>query len=183
MDHIDSLRQDFIFERKHACLQVGYSDAIICFQKSVVDIADCRPPSCHHNLLLKQLWLWEVFGRLITIIGIIGVTDINHWVDFKSPKLLMLIEVMRDSFFWDFFYKWRVAVIVLTPNDRDIFPHFDKDFVRPLTSSSRLLSPLSTVRSHVDLFLFPCSVDIGRSFGVSVPKFELMQHKKAKFTS
>ena len=81
---------------------------MICFQKAVLDNIDCRLPNCLHNLLLMQLWLWEVFGRLhtikpltwlLTIIikdpllvtsgnsikkGSIAVTLTKHWADFKS---------------------------------------------------------------------------------------------------
>ena len=72
--------------------------------------------------LLMKLWLWEVFRGLITIKpldrlfsiiikdphyltsnnlvkkGIISVTHTKHWLDFKSPKFLMLIELMRNPF-------------------------------------------------------------------------------------
>ena len=51
-----------------------YSNALICFQKAEIYNTDCRTLNCHHNLLLMQLYLWEVCGGLITIKkGIIGI--------------------------------------------------------------------------------------------------------------
>ena len=137
-------------------MQVDCSNVLICFQNVVVDNTNCRPPNCHHNLLLMQLWLWEVFWRhstikpltrLFTIIiknplfvtrensvkkGTIGFMYTKHWADFKSPKLLMRIELMMNifiEFFFTFpmFCKWRETVAVL--------------------------NHLCTVRSHVD----PCA--------------------------
>ena len=67
LDHIDSPMQASYFAVKNALLKIDCSNALICFQKAVVDNIDCRPPNCHENLLLMQLWLWEVFEGLITI--------------------------------------------------------------------------------------------------------------------
>ena len=68
LDHFDSPRQAF-FAGKHACLRVDCSkfNDLISFQKFVLDNTNCIPPDCHHNILLMQLWLWELFGGLTTI--------------------------------------------------------------------------------------------------------------------
>ena len=108
--------------------------------------------------------------------GILGVTHTKQSANFKSPKFLMFIELMRDSFI-DFFTflmlcKWCETFAVLTSSAWIISLALWRGFCsttayncflsrldpRPLPSLSlRILSPLRnclnhlrTIRSHVN---------------------------------
>ena len=37
------------------------TDALVRFQKSVMDNINCRPPDSHHNLQFMQFWFWKMF--------------------------------------------------------------------------------------------------------------------------
>ena len=131
-------------------MKIDCNNALICFHMTVLYNTNCRPPNFHHNILLMHLWevfRWSItiktLNWLFTVIikgflfvtnynlvkkGIIGVMHTKHWADFKSPKFLILIELMRDQlmslFAFSMLYKWREIVAV----SETFFSHFEKDF-------------------------------------------------------
>ncbi|KAF2367238.1 hypothetical protein FHG87_002009 [Trinorchestia longiramus] len=126
-------------------------------------------------------------------------------MNFISPFLLDLdwnrigLHGTHLSSFFTFpiIFKWRETVAMLTPCLR----HFSNTLTWILLNNRMQLLVLETTQTSSTLFIFkaliatpefpeppsycsipcglfsPCSVDIGRSFGGVVPKFELVQHK------
>ncbi|KAF2353965.1 hypothetical protein FHG87_015280 [Trinorchestia longiramus] len=134
--------------------------------------------------------------------GIVGVVQREHRAHFKTPKLLILIELTRNPFVELLHLSNYVQMARDCCNaDTKCLRHFSNTLTWILLNNRLQLLVLETTQTSSTLFISkalittpefpeppsyclipcglfsPCSVDIGRSFGGVVPKFKLVQHK------
>lgn len=131
------------------------NDALVRFQNTVMNNNKGRPSESHHNILLEQFQLWEVFGSYIlikplsqsfTIVvkdpfrmtstyltkWIIQILQMQHQTHFKTLNTLTFSEFM-----WIPFIKFLPLPISLrwTNIDTPYLRHFpDMRFIQPVFS-------------------------------------------------